>query len=150
MSPSLLLMSLDFMPGAVPLSLRLNGRIPHRQARSLVYLLFTSTYLAPCLQSNPSILMGLRRTCLRMILPVVSEDMLGNNATTSSPRRQISWSSQKMPGPHSTQSSSILSLHSLPQLSQSYWVSILSWALSPSSSGPVCMQSLQVLVSSCL
>ena len=125
---------MDFIPGAVPLTFLLHGRMFHRHLRSPVYFLLMTMYLAPCFQSYPSMLMGLLATCFLIILPVVMDFILGNKATTSSPSRQIAWSSQNSPSPHSSHSVSILSLQSLPHSSQSYLASIILISLSSSSS----------------
>ena len=132
--PVLEFTSLAFIPGAVPRTFRLHGSTFQRHLRSPVSLLFTTIYLAPCFQSNPSTLIGLFLTCWRMILPVTSDFMLGNRATTSRPRRQISWSSQYSPSPQSSHVVSIMSLQACPQLSQSYFCSIFVINVSSSSS----------------
>ena len=82
-------------------------------------------------------LIGLLDTCSRIILPVVSDFILGKRATTSSPRRQMSWSSQYRPSAHSSQSFSIISLHLMPQSSQSYWISICFTPSAPSGNSAI-------------
>ena len=82
--------SLDFIPGATLPEFLFQGRMSLRQSKSPVYFLFTTIYLAPCLQSNPSIFKGLLRTCFLTILPVETDCRLGNSATTSRPSRHIS------------------------------------------------------------